>query len=200
MAGPMTKSAPTEHLTHLEDLNRSRGCMTVGTVVLTSKGEVHAEDLCIGDKVLTKDAGYQQLMQFSMVTEARDEEPLIRIDRSCIGTVHPSKTSYFLSRQLLTLRHPMFDPLFGTKEVLCRVDDLTDMAGIDVVCEVPEVTFIDLGFERPQLIFADGLNVEINPDQQTSCRPVLSSAEAQLACGLLGPRGPAGIAEDVALH
>lgn len=200
MAGPPMNSARTEAPVNPLDLNGSLGCMTVGTVVLTSRGEIYAEDLRIGDKILTKDAGYQRLTQFSMITGPRGAEPLIRISRSCLGTAYPSKTTYFLARQLVALRHPMFDPLFGAQEVLACAGDLTYLAGIDATCDVSEVTFIDLGLEHPQLIFADGLNVEINPDRQTSCRAVLSSGEAQLACGLLGPRSPAGVAQGVALH
>lgn len=199
----MMNSAAIAHPGPLQNLDGIKGCLTVGSRVLTPKGEVFAEDLRLGDKVLTKDVGYQILSHFSMFTASMSSQefgPLIRISQNCLSQDHPSRTSYFLTRQLVALSHPMFEPLFGATEVLACVSDLVHLAGIDATCDATEVTIIELGFQRPQLIFTDGMTVEINPDRQTSCRPVLSSQEVQLASRLLAPRGASNLFAAAALH
>ncbi len=196
-------SAAIMHPERLPDLDGVAGCLTVGAGVLTPKGTVFAEDLRLGDKVLTKDLGYQRLTHVAMYTASlwsMGDGPMIRIGKDCLRDNTPSRTSYILARQLVALRHAMFDPLFGIKEVLAHAGDLTHLAGIDAVSDVPEITLIELGFQHPQLVFTDGMNVEVNRDQETSCRPVLSAQEAQLACGFLAPQLSAKSFDGVALH
>jgi len=196
-------SAAIVHPERLQDLDGIAGCLTVGSGVLTPKGTVFAEDLRLGDKVLTKDFGYRRLTHVAMFTASLSfmgDDPMIQISKDCLRDNTPSRTSYFLARQLVALRHAMFDPLFGAKEVLARAGDLTHLAGVDIVRDVPDVTLIELGFQDPQLVFTDGMTVEVNRDQQTCCRPVLSAQEAQLACGFLTPRISAKLFDGVALH
>lgn len=187
----------------LQGLDGLAGCLTVGSGVFTPKGAVFAEDLRLGDKVLTKDFGYQPLTHVTMFTASLGSTgggPIIRINKDCLRDDAPSRDSYFLARQLVALRHAMFEPLFGTKEVLACAGDLTHLAGIDAIADVPDVTLIELGFEQPQLMLTDGMTVETNRDQGISCRPVLSAREAQLACGFLAPRFSTKQFDGAALH
>ncbi len=165
--------------------------LTVGTSVMTPAGLRFVEDLKRGDRILTKDFGYQQLkcIGFRQVDLTRSyAQAPIRLAASSLGHERPLDGLYVSPSQQLALRHPLFEPLFGRREVVAKAGDLQDLPGVEQVRGLTGITYVSLGFARPQLVLTGSMVLDVGPDETAPTRPVLSAAEARLACGMLTPR------------
>lgn len=196
-----TQIAQPVYLTGSKPVFRlSEAGLTVGTKLITPDGAKAVEDLKGGDRVLTKDYGYQKIrcIAFRDVTLSRgDDMAPIRMRADCIGNERPLTDLYLAPHLRIAMRHPMFDLMFGAREVVARAGDLTHMAGIDQVIGLKSITYVMLGFTRPQMVFTGSLVLDLGAANGRSPRPILSAAEARLACSMMVPQiaghAPAGV-------
>ncbi|MEM9582234.1 MAG: Hint domain-containing protein [Pseudomonadota bacterium] len=173
--------------------------LTVGTKLITPAGERCVEDLKRGDRVLTKDFGYQQIKCVAFRDadlRLSDTQAPIKISENALGHTRPAADVYVSPTQRIALRHPLFEPIFGGREVVAQAGDLLDLAGVDQVSGLRGITYVLLGFTRPQLVLTGSLVFDLGGQDLTSARPVLSNTEARLACSMLAPQpaviGPQG--------
>ncbi|WP_298294960.1 Hint domain-containing protein [uncultured Litoreibacter sp.] len=181
----------------------SEAGLTVGTSVMTPNGQISVEELKGGDRVLTKDHGYQQVRCIAFrdvdLTQNEDQAP-IRLRADCIGHERPVSDLFLAPNQRIAMRHPMFDLMFGAREVVARAGDLTHLAGVDQMQGLRGITYVMLGFRRPQMVFTGSLVLDLGASDGPPPRPVLSSEEAKLACSMLAPAPASHLEIGVPLH
>lgn len=175
--------------------------LTVGTPVMTPDGQRSVEDLRRGDRVLTKDFGYQTLkcVGFRDVDlRLSDALAPIKFSADCMAHQRPMHDLYLAPSQRLAIRHPLFDPIFGAREVVACAGDLLNLSGVEQVIGLTGVTYVMLGFSRPQLVLTGSVVLDLGTADAESSRLLLSADEAKLACGMLNPQ-PTSISKTAGL-
>lgn len=181
----------------------SQAGITVGTLIMTPNGLMPIEDLTAGDRILTKDYGYQQVqcVAFRDVDLVRSPHlSPIRLRADTLGADRPLGDFYVAPTQRLALRHPLFDLMFGAREVVACARDLVHLAGINPVAGLAGITYVMLGFTRSQMIFTGSLVLDICLNKDDVKRPILSADEARLACSVIAPPPAAPICPSLPLH
>ncbi|MEO1777388.1 MAG: Hint domain-containing protein [Pseudomonadota bacterium] len=132
-------------------------CLAAGTPIATARGDVVIEALRVGDHVLTRDHGLQPLraktMQTMVFRTRHDRARPVMIHANRLGPGHP-RTDIVLSPQ-----HRVLD-CTGATERLIPAHRLTGRAGIRRMRGVRQVQYLNLLFDRHEVIYAAGLPVE----------------------------------------
>lgn len=132
----------TNKIAESATLNETMG-LAKGTNVLTMRGEVAVEDLCEGDRVLTRDIGAQ---------------PLRAIKRRRAQTTHISKGSLGENRPERDLAVAAGQPLMvrDGAPVAMIAGDLTQENGIPTMGDLYQ-----LDFGRRHVIYANGIELAL---------------------------------------
>ena len=156
-----------------ENIENVIPCFTPGAMVLTDQGEVAVEDLLVGDRVLTRDNGYQPVRWVGR----RDLTPgdlaanprfsPIRIARGALGDRLPARDMMVSPQHRMLITGPRAELLFGEHEVLVAATHLVGRAGVERVCP-PGISYLHLMFDSHQIVCADGAWSEsFQPGMQT---------------------------------
>lgn len=137
-------------------------CFTSGARIATRLGERRIEDLRIGDQVVTRDNGFQEIRWIGtcqLGAEAlradRSKRP-IHIRKDTFGAGVPERDIRFSPNHRVLLAQPETALLFGDSEVLAAAKNLLSRPGIDR--DPPRgVTYVHLLFDRHETIMSDGL-------------------------------------------
>ncbi|MEO0632902.1 MAG: Hint domain-containing protein [Pseudomonadota bacterium] len=136
-------------------------CFTPGTLVATDRGERRIETLVPGDRVITRDNGFQTIRWVGARTLARREgmrallRP-VRIKAHALGDRLPER-DMILSPNHRVLWQQADTLLFsGHTEVFAAAKSLVGVPGISRV-PVDTVTYIHLMFDQHEVILADGM-------------------------------------------
>lgn len=136
-------------------------CFTKGTMIATARGEVPVEELCPGEKVLTRDNGVQELRWIgareftwrTLASNAHIRPVLIR--RGALGDGMPERD------MMLSPNHRVLVPgdytlaFFDEPEVLAAARHLVGNDGIHEV-DAMGVTYLHLLFDQHEVILSDG--------------------------------------------
>jgi len=136
-------------------------CFTPGTLIATKSGEVRVEDLRVGDRVITRDNGLQDIvwtgrkaLSKQQLAGAPDLQPvLIRAGALAEGSPE-SDTLVSPNHRMLMISHEA-EMIFGAREVLVPAKHLTRMDGVERA-RLDAVTYIHIMFRHHQVILADG--------------------------------------------
>ena len=144
-------------------------CFTTGAQIETENGLRAIEDLSIGDWVVTRDDGLQQIRWIGRKTvRAKSGKTApIRFSRHTLGAAR----SFLVSPQhRMVVSGWRAQVLFGSNEVLARAKDLVD--GEAVTSEPAEkLDYWHLLFDRHQVVYADGVPSEsFHPGDESLCR------------------------------
>ncbi len=143
-------------------------CFVSGTMIRTQQGEVPVERLTVGQKVLTRDEGFQPIRWIGRrVLPAQGPMAPVRIRANMFGE-HGTLLVSPLHRVLIRNCHA--DLLFGSPEVLIAARDLIDGNGVKQM-EGGLVEYVHLLFDRHQIIWSQGLETEsfLPGSQATHC-------------------------------
>lgn len=140
------------------------------SVIDTTRGQVLARDLRVGDRVITRDHGAQPLRWLGASTVVYpgpvvpDVQRPVRIRAGALSTSEAAGNLVLAPGQRLLLRGAMNTLYFGTDEVLVRAGDLTHLDGVDFVPrEVGRWTHLLL--DRHEMIRVNGIWMEsFSPD------------------------------------
>ncbi|HEX9858400.1 MAG TPA: Hint domain-containing protein, partial [Paracoccaceae bacterium] len=144
-----------------ENIEHVIPCFTPGSLILTAQGEVKVEDLAIGNRVLTRDNGYQairwvgkrHLTRIDLAMQPRLNP--IRIRAGALGGALPERDMLVSPQHRMLMTGPRAEMFFGENEVLVAATHLVGEAGVSRV--FPNgVTYIHLLFDRHEIIRADG--------------------------------------------
>jgi len=141
-------------------------CFTTGTLIKTSSSEVAVEDLGVGDKVLTMDAGYQPIRWIGgrkvSATELRNNPNLkpICICADALGPGRPRQDLLVSPQHRVLVRSPIAARLFDSTEVLIPAKKLLELPGIDVEDGDDGVEYFHILFDAHQLVWSNGAVTE----------------------------------------
>lgn len=122
----------------------TNGGLAKGTIVLTLRGEVAVEDLCVGDKVITRDVGAQPLRALELKTG----ESVI-VAKDSVGVNCPSRDMRVALEQPFLIRDDAV--LFSTARLMAP----------DTQSILDDTSLYRLVFDRDHVIYADGAEVAI---------------------------------------
>ena len=167
---------------HRETTNPSG--LAFGTWIETADGPKRVEDLREGDRVWTKDRGYEPVLWIGRrnVSGARlfvmpDLRP-VRIRWGALGIGRPDSDLIVAPHQKLLISGPSTNALFNASEVLAEARDLVDDAGIVVDLSLTHVQYVHLILRRPGIIRANGVEVE-NPSPDRAYDADIQSDDRQ---------------------
>lgn len=134
-----------------------------GSLIATQRGEIAAENLRPGDRVVSRDRGLVPLRWIGRITvdtrQARDTAPM-RIPRHALGRNLPVRDLYVAPDQKIWLKGAAFRDLFASHEVLIPAAALAGWSGVTQAAYLTEATYLLLLFDQPEIIIVDGLQIE----------------------------------------
>ena len=136
-------------------------CFTPGTMVETKDGLVAVENLVPGQRVLTRDNGYQPVRWIgrrrlsAAELAARPQLQPVRIGRGALGQGLPEVDMVVSPQHRMLLTGTRAELFFGEAEVLAAALHLVGNPGIERLV-VDEVTYLHIMFDAHEIIRADG--------------------------------------------
>ena len=140
-------------------------CFTPGAMVSTPKGLIRVEDLRVGDRVMTRDNGLQDLRWIGRKDLGRatlladDRFRPIRIRKGALGNEMPLHDMTVSPNHRVLLTGPELSLNFGEEEVLVAAKHLVGMAGVEVVA-ADDVSYLHLLCDRHEVLMVDGVWTE----------------------------------------
>jgi Ca2+-binding RTX toxin-like protein len=148
-------------------------CFTPGTRIATIRGEVLVEDLEIGDRIITRDNGIQDIRWIGTRSLSRAEmlgqQNLlpIRIRQGALGNGLPERDMMVSPNHRMLVASEKAAFFFEEREVLVAAKHLVGMPGVEVA-DVADVTYIHFMFDHHEVVLSDGAWSEsFQPGDQT---------------------------------
>jgi hypothetical protein len=162
-------------------------CFTPGTLIDTARGKVAVEDLAPGDKVLTRDHGYQPLawvgrrdLSAAELAQCPAAAP-IRIAAGALGKDLPERDLLVSPRHRMLITGARAELMFGEREVLVCAADLLGLPGVTQE-GAADTSYIHVMCDAHQIIRAEGSWTESFQPAEA----VLGALEAGTRAELLG--------------
>jgi len=137
-------------------------CFASGTLISTLDGDRAVEDLCVGDVIKTRDDGYQPVRWCGSRKLSRRQLELnprlfpIRISAGALGSGLPARDLLLSPQHRVLLTSKVAARMFSKPEILVAAKHLTDLDGVDIDHDVPEVTYYHLLFDTHQILRSNG--------------------------------------------
>lgn len=136
-------------------------CFAEGTLIATLRGAIAIEDLRIGDRVLTRDHGYQPIRWIGgrhfdqdTLSEFGALRPVV-LRRGCLGGAGPDCDLVVSPQHRVLVTGPLSLEISGESECLVPAIDLVGMADI-ATSEAGEVTYFHILFDAHEVILSSG--------------------------------------------
>ena len=136
-------------------------CFTPGSMVATPKGEKRVEELKVGDKVITRDNGIQEIRWAGRCDLTRDDllqsahlKPIL-IKAGALGNGLPERDMLVSPNHRMLVANDKTSLYFEEHEVLVSAKHLVGNAGIQVV-ETLGTSYLHFMFDRHEVVLADG--------------------------------------------
>lgn len=145
---------------------RRVACFLRGTMIATERGERAIETLEPGDKVFTKDHGFQPIRWIGQSTISRRKllnaahlRPVL-IPAGAMGAGLPIRDLRVSPQHRVLLEGPAVQLHLGLEEALAPAISLTGRNGIRVIDDCRPVEYFHMMFERHEVVFGEGLASE----------------------------------------
>ncbi|MDA7424467.1 Ig-like domain-containing protein [Thalassococcus lentus] len=136
-------------------------CFTPGTLIATPQGERLVEDLQVGDRVITRDNGIQEIKWVGRKDLTGHElarqphfNPIL-IQKGALGNNLPEHDMLVSPNHRVLVANDKTALYFEEREVLVAAKHLTGLEGVDVV-ESLGVAYIHVMFEQHEVILSNG--------------------------------------------
>lgn len=143
----------------------STPCFTPGTRIATPKGECAVETLQVGDRVITRDNGIQEILWVghrSLPEETLNAAPYLRpicIRQGALGNDLPERDMLVSPHHRVLVASDLSALHFDTREVLVPAKALTGHEGVEEV-GAQETIYIHIMFRQHEVILSDGIWTE----------------------------------------
>ena len=140
-------------------------CFTPGTRIATKRGEVLIQQLKVGDAVLTRDNGPQELRWIGRRNLHRAELACntnyfpVLIRAGALGDGMPQRDMLVSPNHRMLVTSEVAEMMFGEREVLVAAKHLTGLNGVDVA-PTDKVSYIHMMFDNHEVVLADGVWAE----------------------------------------
>lgn len=131
--------------------------LVAGTLVLTGDGQLPIEFLSPEDRIISRTRGMVRLVGIEARTETVQ---VVRIAPGTLGPFLPKHTTMMSASQKLLLRGAKAQAVADKNQIICPVQDLIDGESI-VDLGTRELRLVRLIFDKPEVIYADGIEVAI---------------------------------------
>lgn len=141
-------------------------CFAAGTLILTDRGERPVEDLSVGDRVWTRDNGFQHVRwrgQRSLTATELTANPQlspVRIRAGALGPGRPQRDLTVSPQHRILVRSQIAQRMFSASELLVAAKQLTQIQGIEIVSGTQPVTYVHLLFDRHEVLMSNGAETE----------------------------------------
>ncbi|SDG18976.1 Ig-like domain-containing protein [Alloyangia pacifica] len=136
-------------------------CFTPGTLIATPQGERLVEDLKVGDRVITRDNGIQEIRWVGRKELTGFElarQPHLRpvlIQKGALGKNHPEHDLLVSPNHRVLVANDRTALYFEEREVLAAAKHLTGLEGVDEV-ETMGVAYIHFMFDQHEVVLSNG--------------------------------------------
>lgn len=131
--------------------------LTPDTQVLTCKGEILARNLCVGDRIITRDFGAIALRGLK-ARYPRETQELVFIPAHAFGKNRPERPITVLADQPIVIRDQRAQLLYNRKQARVAAARLVDGTFVRGLKKDPG-PMIALHFEKPAVVYANGLEI-----------------------------------------
>lgn len=141
-------------------------CFAKGTMITTGRGEVAIEDLAIGDMVLTRDHGLQEIRWIGSTKLSaidlmvRPELRPITIKANALGIGAPSADLTLSPQHRVLINSKIARNLSGANEVLVAVKQLLLIDGVEQLQKFQDVEYFHMMFDHHEVVVSNGLASE----------------------------------------
>ncbi len=143
------------------NIERVIPCFTPGTLVATPKGEKPVEELQVGDRVITRDNGIQEIRWAGRCDLTRNDlqqsehlKPIL-IKAGALGNGLPERDMLVSPNHRMLVANDKTSLYFEEHEVLVSAKHLIGNAGIQVA-ETLGTSYLHFMFDRHEVVLADG--------------------------------------------
>jgi hypothetical protein len=153
--------------------------------LLTDRGEVAAQDLEAGQRILTRDKGFQTVLWVGhriVSAEAMEADPGLRpviIQAGALGPSLPSRAMTVPQSQRLLVEGPRTKLMFGQREVFVPAAHLVGYPGITVAPEAT-VTVVFILCAAHEVIWVDGIWTESHQSGTYAAHQIGSAQHADI--------------------
>ena len=148
-------------------------CFTPGAVIATPKGERLVENLQIGDRVITRDNGLQEIrwigrrdLEGAELLQAPHLKPVL-IRAGSLGRGLPEQDLLVSPNHRVLINNEKTALYFEDREVLAAAKHLTDLEGVDAV-DTASISYIHFMFDQHEVVLSNGAWTEsFQPGAQT---------------------------------
>ncbi len=136
-------------------------CFTPGTRIATARGEVAVEALSVGDKIITRDNGLQEIRWIGRYAyssgdlDAAAHLRPIRICKGALGNDLPERDMMVSPNHRILVSNDKTALYFEESEVLVAAKHLTGLTGVHPVSDV-QTTYIHLMLDAHEVVLSDG--------------------------------------------
>lgn len=128
-----------------------------GTLIDTSEGHVPIDWLVAGDKIMTRDHGYQPLLWIGQIDPVELPMPCVKIKTNAVGEGLPNYATTVTANQHIILRGPKIELHFATNEAFASADQMSVWHGLARIAPGETPALFGLLFARYEVISANGL-------------------------------------------
>ncbi|WP_371223845.1 Hint domain-containing protein [Roseovarius sp. 2305UL8-3] len=136
-------------------------CFTPGTVIATPRGERRVEDLQVGDRIITRDNGLQEIRWVGKRTMTGQEllnaphmQPVL-IRAGSLGQGLPERDLLVSPQHRILMNSDRAALYFEEREVLAAAKHLTGLEGVDVV-DSSSTTYVHFMFDQHEVVLSNG--------------------------------------------
>jgi hypothetical protein len=126
-----------------------------GTLILTLEGEMPAESLSIGDKVITRDSGTARVEYIQRTTRMVHT---IAVAAGSLGDTRPKRDAILAADQMCLIRDWRAQAMFNADRALVAARTLVDGEFIRDL-GMQERTLIQIFCDGPHILYSEGLEI-----------------------------------------
>jgi hypothetical protein len=156
-----------------QEIEKIIPCFTPGTVIATPKGERLVEELEVGDRIITRDNGLQEIrwlgrrdLAGAEMLQAPHLKPVL-IRAGSLGRGLPERDLLVSPNHRVLFNNEKSALYFEDREVLASAKHLTDLEGVDAV-DTHAISYIHFMFDQHEVVLSNGSWTEsFQPGEQT---------------------------------
>ncbi len=141
-------------------------CFTKGTMILTKTGGVPVESLKVGDRVFTRDHGFQKIRWIGCAVlngntlRANENIRPIRVQAGCLGNGVPVDDLVVSPQHRFLVVSEISARMFDTLEVLVAAKKLLDIDGVTRIDSCESVEYYHFMFDQHEIVYANATPTE----------------------------------------